>query len=139
MRIAKHISFFVLAGLLSAYVCAQTGTSSLRGTVTDPKGAVIAGATVTLSNPQTGFARTVNANGQGEYQFLNVPPATYTLTAAAPGFATLKQDYLRLPVSTPVQLDLPMQVAGTTTTIEVSGAAPLVNTTDASLGAAFSE
>src|SRR5579864_1965459 len=139
MRIAKHISLFVLAGLLSAYVCAQTGTSSLRGIVTDPKGAVISGATITLSNPQTGYSRTVKSSGQGEYQFLNVPPATYNLTADAPGFARLTQSYLTLLVDTPVQLDLPMQVAGATTTIEVTGAAPLVNTTDASLGIAFGE
>src|SRR5690348_1433747 len=139
MRIAKHISLFVLAGLLSAYVCAQTGTSSLQGTVTDPKGAVIPGATITLSNPQTGFARTSKTSGQGEYQFFDVPPSTYTVTAEAPGFATLKQDYVTLLVSTKVRLDLPMQVAGATTTVEVTGAAPLVNTTDASLGAAFSE
>ncbi|HSB74161.1 MAG TPA: carboxypeptidase-like regulatory domain-containing protein [Terriglobales bacterium] len=139
MRIAKLIFLFSLTALLSAYVFAQTGTSSLRGTVTDPKGAVIAGATITLSNPQTGFTRTVKSNQQGEYQFVDVPPATYNVTADAAGFATLKQDYVTLLVNTPVRLDLPMQVAGAQTTVEVTGAAPLVNTTDASLGIAFGE
>jgi len=139
MRIAKLISLFAVVALLSSYLCAQTGTSSLRGTITDPKGAVIAGAVVTLSNPETGYVRTIKSSPQGEYQFLDVPPSTYTLTADAPGFATLKQAYLTLPVNTPVRLDLNMQVAGAQTTVEVSGAAPLVNTTDASLGAAFSE
>ncbi|HKW68619.1 MAG TPA: carboxypeptidase-like regulatory domain-containing protein [Terriglobales bacterium] len=139
MRIAKLISLFVLAGLLSAYVCAQTGTTSLRGTITDPNGAVIPGATVTLLNPQTGYSRTVKTTAQGEYQFLEVPPATYTVIADAAGFAKYKQDFVALLVNTPSRLDLSMQVAGTSTTVEVTGAAPLVNTTDASLGAAFSE
>src|SRR5262245_60844277 len=101
MRIAKLISLFVLAGLLSVYVCAQTGTTSLRGTITDPNGAVVPGAQVTLSNPATGFARTVKSNGQGVYQFLEVPPATYTVTAGATGFATIKQENVPLMVSTP--------------------------------------
>ncbi len=139
MRIAKLTSLLVLAGLLSAYVCAQSGTTSLRGTITDPNGAVIPGATVTLSNPQTGYSRTIKSSAQGEYQFLDVPPATYTVAADAAGFAKYKQDYVTLLVNTPAQLDLSMQVAGTATTIEVTGAAPLVNTTDASLGATFSE
>ena len=69
MRIAKLISLVAFAALLSAYVFAQTGTSSLRGTVTDPKGAVIPGATVKISNPQTGYNRTVQSNSQGVYQF----------------------------------------------------------------------
>jgi Carboxypeptidase regulatory-like domain len=137
MRIAKHIAFFVLAGLLSAYVYAQTGTSSLRGTVTDPKGAVIAGATVTLSNSQAGYTRTAKTNSQGLYQFLEVPPAAYKLSAAATGFATVNQDNVILMVNTPATLDLQMQVAGQSVTVEVTGAAPLVNTTDASLGHAF--
>lgn len=139
MRISKLISLFVVVALLGSYVCAQTGTSSLRGTITDPKGAVISGATVTLSNPQTGYSRTLKSNGQGEYQFVDVPPATYTLTVNATGFANMKQDYLTLLVNTPVRLDVAMQVAGGQTTVEVSGAAPLVNTTDASLGTAFQE
>lgn len=61
MRIAKLISLFIVAALLSTYVCAQTGTSSLRGTITDAKGAVIPGATVTIANPQTGYSRTVKS------------------------------------------------------------------------------
>lgn len=137
MRIAKLIFLFAFAALLSVYVFAQTGTSSLRGTVTDPKGAVIPGATVTISNPQTGYTRTVKSNSQGVYQFLEVPPATYRLTSDASGFATLTQANVILMVNTPAMLDLGMQVAGAATTVEVTGAAPLVNTQDASLGHAF--
>jgi len=112
MRIAKLISLFTVAALLSVYVSAQTGTSSLRGTITDPKGAVIPGATVTLSNPQTGYSRIVKSSDQGVYQFLEVPPATYSMQAKAPGFATTKQDNLPLMVNTPATLDVTLTVAG---------------------------
>jgi len=137
MRIAKLISLLAVAALVSSYLCAQTGTSSLRGTITDPKGAVIPGATVTLSNPQTGYTRTAKTNSQGLYQFLEVLPATYKLSAQATGFATLAQDNVILMVNTPATLDLQMQVAGQAVTVEVTGSAPMVNTTDASLGHAF--
>jgi len=71
------------------------------------------------------------------YQFLEVPPATYTLTISVQGFATLKRENVTLQVSQPATLDLEMQVKGTTELVEVSGEAPLVNTQDATLGNNF--
>lgn len=137
MRIAKLVSLLAFAALLTVYVSAQTATTSLRGTVEDPNGAVIAGATVTLSNPQSGYTRNTTTDPRGNYQFLQVPPATYRLTVDAPGFATLRRDQIPLLVETPATLDLTMQVAGGQTTVEVTGEAPMVNTTDAALGHAF--
>jgi hypothetical protein len=86
---------FVLS-VFCNFIWAQSSTTSLRGTVVDPKGAVIADAKITLANPATGFTRTTNTATDGVYQFLQVPPATYTLTVEAHGFATLKQDYVTL-------------------------------------------
>jgi len=63
--------------------------------ITDPKGAALPGATVTLSDPQTGFTRTVNSGGDGAYQFLQILPATYTVTASAKGLAGFKQENVR--------------------------------------------
>src|SRR5579862_6890190 len=133
MRIAK-LSFLAI---LTANLWAQTATSSLNGTVTDPNGSVIPGATLTLSNPETGFARTARSNDQGVYQFLQVPPATYELTASAPGFAKEKKTNLILMVDTPATFDIPMRVTGGEIVVEVAGTAPLVNTQEASLGHAF--
>lgn len=126
---------FILA--VSTLVSAQSATTSLRGTVTDSKGAVLLGATVTLNNPATGFSRTAKSGNDGVYQFLEIPPATYTLTVTVTGFATLKQDKVTLQVSQPATLDLTMQVKGTTEVVEVKGEAPLVNTSDASQGNVF--
>jgi multidrug efflux pump subunit AcrA (membrane-fusion protein) len=59
---------------LSSLILAQTATTSLRGTVTDPKGAVLPGAVVTIVDVQNGYSRTVKTDGHGEYQFLQLPP-----------------------------------------------------------------
>jgi hypothetical protein len=128
------VGFFLAVSILAS---AQSATTSLRGTITDPKGAVLQGATVTLNNPATGYSRTTKSGNDGAYQFLEVPPATYTLTVTATGFATLKEEGVRLMVSTPATLNFTVAVQGQSVTVEVSGTAPLVNTTDATLGHAF--
>ena len=137
MRIGKLAPLITLVTLTVANSLAQTGSSSLNGTVTDPKGSVISGAILTLSNPETGFARSGKTNDQGIYQFLQIPPSTYELTVTAPGFATKKQTNVVLMVDTPATLDVPLQVVGTRTVVEVVSTAPLVNTQEASLGHAF--
>ena len=128
------VGFFLV---LNALVTAQTATTSLRGTVYDPKGAVVSGATITLTDPSTGFSRRTTSDSQGSYQFLELPPATYDIAATAPGFGTMKQSGVVLQVATPATLNMNMQVAGGTVTVEVSGTTPLVNTQDASMGHAF--
>jgi hypothetical protein len=134
-RVVAVLSVFLL--LVSATLCAQTATTSLHGTVYDPKGAVIAGASVTISNSATGFTRTTKSDAQGGYQFLELPPARYDVTANAAGFSAMKQIGVELLVATPGTLNMNMQVTGGTVTVEVAGAAPMVNTLDASLGHAF--
>lgn len=128
---------FVLFLLIPSLNWAQTATSSVRGVVSDPKGAVLAGATVTITDPQTGFSRTAQTNGQGEYQFLQMPPATYVITAQAAGFATVKKDRVELLVAVPSTLNFTMEVQGQTITVEVTGQGAQVNTTDATMGNAF--
>ncbi len=135
MRSSKlFLGFLIVA--LATMSWAQTATTSLRGTVTDAGGAVIPKATVTLSRAETGFTRTVTTDDQGAYQFLQIPPATYTLEASAASFAKATQG-VQLLVNTPSTVDVKLGVEAASTTIDVSGEAPLVNTQDASLGTAF--
>ncbi|MGA7503343.1 MAG: carboxypeptidase-like regulatory domain-containing protein [Candidatus Sulfotelmatobacter sp.] len=124
---------------LSIMLFSQAVTTSLRGTVYDPKGAVVPGATITITNGATGFTRTAKSDGQGSYQFLELPPAKYDVVANAHGFATIMQDGVVLQVATPATLNINMQVSGGTVTVEVEGTTPLVNTQDATLGHAFGE
>src|SRR5712692_8131666 len=132
--VTLFVGFFLAVSIL---VSAQSATTSLRGTVYDSKGAVVSGAAVTIANNQTGFSHSAKTDSQGEYQFVQIPPATYVVTVAATGFATLKEESVRLMVSTPATLNFTVVVQGQTVTVEVAGTAPLVNTTDATLGHAF--
>jgi hypothetical protein len=122
---------------LSALSASQSATTSVRGSISDAKGAVVAGASVTLDNAATGFSRNTKTDDQGIYQFLEVPPATYVLTVTAPGFATTKRENLVLQVSSPATVNLALQVQGGSVIVDVSGEAPVVNTQDATLGNNF--
>ena len=116
---------------------AQTSTTSLRGTIVDPNGAVVPGTEVILTNSATAFVRATKTDGQGFYQFLEVPPANYNLTIKAAGFGTLRVDNVRLLVNTPATLNQKLQVQAVAEKVEVMSQAPLVNTQDASIGHAF--
>jgi len=116
---------------------AQTATTSLRGTISDPNGGVLPGADVAVTNRQTGFSRATKTDNDGVYQFPQLPPASYTLTVRSPGFATLRQESVRLLVNLPATLNISMRVQTAEVTMEVKSEAPLVNTQDATLGHAF--
>jgi hypothetical protein len=139
MRSALGAVALLAASLLAfpSLLLAQSATSSLHGTISDPKGLVVSGANVTLSNAATGFSRTTQTNGEGIYQFLEVPPATYVLTVDAPGFGKMKRENVVLQVSSPATLSLTLQVHGGSEVVDVTGEAPMVNTTDATLGNNF--
>jgi hypothetical protein len=115
----------------------QTATTSLRGTISDPQGAVVPSATATLSNPATAFSRSTKTDDHGFYQFLQVPPGTYTLTVFKPGFAILKEDGLQLRVDVPATSNLALRVQGEVSTVEVTSTTVQVNSEDATLGNAF--
>ncbi|MEJ7701077.1 MAG: carboxypeptidase-like regulatory domain-containing protein [Pyrinomonadaceae bacterium] len=72
--------------LIAQSIFAQTGTSSVSGTVADSQGNVAVGATVTLTNPEKNFTRTQTTNENGSYSFSAVPPDTYIIEVNATGF-----------------------------------------------------
>ena len=118
---------------------AQTGTTSLRGTVTDPGGASGPGATVTVTSASIGVTLTTKTDRDGVYQFLEMRPATYELTITADGFGTVRQHDLQLLVATPATNNIVLRVASMTTAVEVSAAALTLNTTDATIGNAIGQ
>jgi len=125
---------FVLLGSLA---WSQVATTSVKGTVYDSKGAVVTEATVTLQNPSTGFSRSTKTNGQGGYEFVQIPPATYTISATSAGFGTAKVTNVQLLVDTPATQNFNLNVAAAAEVVEVQGQTELVNTQDASIGNAF--
>ncbi len=140
MKRGSHRLFAFL--FLSAAACfsgfAQT-TTLLRGTVTDPQGAVITSAVVTLSNAATGFNRSGTTDARGEYQFVQVAPGTYTITVELVGFTKLTRTDVQLLVNTPTTLDLRMELGKASETVNVAAQTSTINTVDASVGNAFSE
>ncbi|MGA6950792.1 MAG: carboxypeptidase regulatory-like domain-containing protein [Candidatus Sulfotelmatobacter sp.] len=123
---------------LNFWAMAQS-TSLLNGSVTDPSGAGVAGAKITLTDPATGLQRTTTSNGTGLYQFLDVPPGDYRLAATASGFSPYVASNVTLVVKTPSTINIQLQVEGIKTSVEVEGQAPLINRTDASLGNTFEQ
>jgi hypothetical protein len=134
----RSIALLIVIAVLGAVLGgAQTSSTSLRGTVVDPNGAVVPGAEVTITNSATAFSRTTKTDGQGFYQFLEIPPATYTVTFKAAGFGILQVEDVRLLVNTPATLNQTLRVQAASEKVEVRSQAPLVNTEDASIGNAF--
>ncbi|MBS1864756.1 MAG: carboxypeptidase regulatory-like domain-containing protein, partial [Acidobacteria bacterium] len=135
----KFIFAFSMCLFLAFASVAQTGNSSLRGTVVDPNGASVPQAVVTISNTALNINLSTKSDKDGAYQFLEVRPATYVLTVTATGFANYKQTGLILLVATPTTNDVKMQLASVATTVEVITTTQTINTTDATIGNAFNQ
>ena len=132
----------LFAGLifsLTTLVSAQTGTASLRGTVTDPSGATVSNARVTLTNRERGFERTIMTGSAGGYEFLQVPPGTYQVDVEVSGFQKHEQPGVQLLVDNPVTINVKLSVGAATEIVEVTAQGAVINTSDASLGNAFDE
>jgi len=136
LLMASGVALFLLS-LSGAW--AQTGTASLRGTVTDKTGAAIVAAKVVASNQALGLSRETSTAATGEYEFLALPPGTYILTVEMTNFSKYEQTNLQLLVNTPTTVNVRLEVGTNVQTVEVSAQAVALNTSDASLGVAFSE
>src|SRR5947208_10102400 len=113
---------------------AQAPTGQITGTVTDPSGAVIAGATVTLTNPATEMRRETTTNIDGLFNIPALPPGVYNLQVDAKGFPKQARENLELQVGQVAKIDFALQVGNVTETIQVAGGAPVLQAETAELG-----
>lgn len=125
--------------LISYNTFAQTGTSSVNGAVTDPQGNVVAGASVTLTNPDKNFTRTQTTNESGTYTFTSIPPDTYTLEVSAGGFKKVVLSDVRALIAKPTEANVEVEIGDVADTVTISARASeaLINTQDATLGNNF--
>lgn len=126
----KWMSFFLivaLAGMMTP-TWAQEVTAGIVGTVTDPSGAPIAGAAVTATDTQRGTVWTAQTDGSGAYDIPRIPVGTYTVKVSASGFQTAVQPPFTLTLNQTARVDMKMQVGKVTETVEVTGAAPILQT-----------
>src|SRR5215468_3083828 len=124
---------------LAGYAYAQSDTASLSGSVTDPGGAVIPGAKVTLRNMATRSQRTVLSDIQGIYHFNLLIPGSYEISAEAPGMKQFHAQDIALNVAQPGRADIHMEIGNTMEVVEVSAPVLLLNADTAAQGTVIKE
>jgi hypothetical protein len=125
------IGFFLSLSTIATW--GQTATTSLRGAVKDPTGALVPGAKITLNDRATGSALNAVSNSAGFYIFAQIPPATYTITVSASGFGQQVKS-AELLVNQPATIDFELTLQSNNVTVDVSATAQTLNNTDATLG-----
>lgn len=130
---ARIVLLFVLLAAVS--LSAQTFRGTILGTVTDPSGAVVAGAKVTVKNVGTGLERTTTTSADGSYALPDLQIGTYTVTITLAGFQTSVTSGVTVDVAGERRIDAALKTGAVTSTVEVSGdLLPQVETTSAELG-----
>ena len=125
--ILRAVSLLVLIFALNTAYAQSGNAGAVRGTVADPSGAVISGASVNLVNAASGLSRVVVSDAQGQFEFSNVPFNLYRISVSANGFAPVSRSFeIRSVVGTTLKLVL--QVAGTSQTVTVEAAGDLMET-----------
>jgi Carboxypeptidase regulatory-like domain len=130
LKRAKFFSGLVLATLLAISMWGQGIFATLTGVVTDPSGAVVSNAKVTLRDAQSGSERGTVTDSAGYYTFASVPVGTYVLSVEAPGFQAYKAEGITLGGGEKRNVNAAMQVGSTNQTVEVVGAADMVTPVD---------
>ncbi len=136
MTLAKRFACLIFVLILVAGTALAQGvaTADLRGTVTDPQGAVVANATVTIRDKSRNFERSTTTDAEGEYLMLAVPPGEYEVTVEAQGFAKVVTTGVNLTVGQGADLPIELKAAGATETVEVVGTPELVETQRSTAG-----
>jgi hypothetical protein len=134
--VAASITLILLAVLLlSAPTWGQASyTAQIRGVVTDKSGAVVPKANITITNDGTGISETARSDDHGLYVLTGLRPAVYTIKADAAGFRPAEEKNVVLQVAQQTTIDFTLHPVGLTTTVEVTTAAPLLDTENAALG-----
>ncbi|HEY1215720.1 MAG TPA: TonB-dependent receptor [Bryobacteraceae bacterium] len=123
---------FLLLFVTALTLSAQTGgTASLQGAVTDPTGAAISGANVTITNTDTKVARNTVTDTEGRYSLPNIPPGPYSLTVSATSFKGYSQTGLVLEVGSSITINPSLSVGTSTETVEVAASGVAIETESA--------
>jgi hypothetical protein len=127
--------FFLLFALLlvsgAVSILAQSTTASLSGTVSDEKQSVVTNATVTARNTETGFSRNLQTDGEGRFNFVNLPVGAYELTVEAANFSKYVQTGITLVLNQNAVVDPVLKAGSVQEVVTVTENASLLNTTTA--------
>ncbi|MGA8502215.1 MAG: carboxypeptidase regulatory-like domain-containing protein [Candidatus Sulfotelmatobacter sp.] len=129
---------FLFAGILClcavSVALAQAGRGSVSGLVTDPAGAVVAGAKVVLLNQATGVAQHSVTSSGGLYTFISLNPGVYQVTASQKGFKNVAQDKVIVTVDQVTEVNITLQVGAISETVEVTQGVELVEPSNSTVG-----
>src|ERR1700681_5013497 len=114
------IAILAIAQLFTAQASAQVSGATLSGTISDPSGAVIAGAQVIITNKATGIVRTVTTDTAGLYSAPNLQPGPYEVAISAMGFSTTKEQNLTLTVGAQQTMDVALKLGTAEQTVLVT-------------------
>ena len=120
LRFFSMIVCLAIVGCAQAIFAQTTGSATLRGTVKDPQGAIIRGATVTLTNTRTNDERKVTTNDDGAYVFAAVTPGDYSMKVEAPGFKTSELAHVAVETATTRSVDITAEIGQPTETVTVT-------------------
>jgi hypothetical protein len=126
--------------VITVFACLAVGaqdTTALSGTVTDPDGKVVVGATVTVTSSATNTKRIAKTGENGSYSIAQLVPGTYQVRVEAQGFKSVVHENVQLQVQTPVRLNVRIEVGAVNETISISGGDTNINTQDATVGNSF--
>jgi len=133
----KRFIFALVFLLLLATISlqAQTTNGSIQGTVTDPNGGAIPGASVTARNLDTGLSQSTTTTEAGIYSLPNLPPGRYSVTVEAPNLKKYSREGVTVATGTTVSLDIPMQLGTVSESVTVAADASQLETTTSEIGA----
>lgn len=135
-QLRSFAAAFIFVTLSCSALFAQDVTGKITGTITDPSGAVIAGAKVTVTNIATGIAKDTTSNSSGVYQVLQLPIGRYQVTAEAPGFERVTIDsQTPLEINQTLRIDVHLQVGKLSSAVTVESHPSQVETENQTLGA----
>src|SRR4051812_44412460 len=133
-NIARCALLFLAVLLLCLRSDGQVVTGSLVGVVKDPSGAAVPNANLVATNQATGFSRSATSDKDGRYLIPNLPVGSYTLESSASGFAGYSQTGVVLEVAQQARIDVQLSLSTVQQDVVVAGAAPVLNTEDATIG-----
>ncbi|MGA7857432.1 MAG: TonB-dependent receptor, partial [Terracidiphilus sp.] len=132
-----QLCWMLLLALLLAMphgVFGQAYFGTITGVLTDPSGAVIPGAKVTLTDQEKGYTFNATSDGEGRYLYRSIPPGVYSVTAVMPGFEKIVRTGIRVDVNQNATADLRLRVSSSSESVEVKAQAQVLDSEDATTG-----
>jgi len=135
MYIVRAFGALCLLPLFLQPCNAQSTLGSIFGTITDPSGAVVPNAIITVTSVEQGTTRTTKASSDGTYRVTQLEPGTYQVSAVKPGFSRARSEHIPLAIEATVRADFSLKPGNDTVTVEVTAANPLLETGSAEVSA----